>query len=258
MGFRALANMLLAQLPIHRVVPGSDLTYRISSLDNFLVAAEIFEDGEYAVADTFGAVSTFVDLGCNCGFFTLFLAKHAERRGMRGLMIDAHPAMVSASQWHVVRNDLTGVSVIWGLAGGGANERAKFFLNIDAAGSTQFARVPDGNVSRNPFREIEVPVISLLHEWELAFGTERCGVLKIDIEGSELLFLQQERDFLHRTDRVLIEIHKWLVNGEAVHSELSTAGFKRVAILRDTPDVTVALYQSHYLAADPGAPRAAR
>ena len=254
---RELAAAVLRRRPLLRQVPRSSLTYRVAALDNLLVAKEIFEQGEYAALERYRDVRSFADLGCNCGYFTVFIAAHNDPATIRGLAIDAHPAMVEATRWHVERNGLRGVEPLWGLVGSTSEgDAGRFFVNIDSPGSSQFDRAPEGNVTVNPWREITAPVLSLEREWERRFGDLPCDVLKVDIEGSEEAFLHREPGFLSRVGILVIEIHKWIVDANAIDAFLDAHGFSRGEILRSNADVQVALYVNRAGRFAPQAPRA--
>lgn len=240
---REVAAWLLRRRPLVRRVPGSALVYRITGLDQLLVARELFTEGEYDALAQFRGVRTFADLGCNCGYFTLRLAALNDPATLRGIAVDAHPGMVEATRWHVERNGLRNVEPLWGLVGSATGgEKARFFVNVDAPGSSQFDRAPEGNVTVNPWRAIEAPVLSLRDEWERRFGDARCDVLKVDIEGSEDAFLKQEAAFLDRVELLVIELHRWIVDVDAVDAFLSARGFDARQTLRSNDDVRVALY----------------
>lgn len=62
--------------------------------------------------------------------------------------------------------------------------------------------------------------------WGSRFGgSERCGILKIDIEGAEQRFFEDEGDFLQLVDRIVVEVHESMVSLEAIHALISKNGF---------------------------------
>lgn len=241
---REIAGAVLRRWPIRRTLPNSALVYRATTLDNLVVAREIFAKGEYDALAQFGDIRSFIDLGSNCGYFTLYAASLGSPATIRGLAVDAHPGMVEAARWHVEHNGLAHVHPVWGLVGVAAavGEQARFFVNVDAAGSSQFDRAPEGNVTENPWHEIAAPVLSLSDEWQRRFGDLPCDVLKVDIEGSEDAFLHAEAPFLSRVGVLAIEMHKWIVDVNALEAFLDTHGFDRHAVLRSDDAIHVALY----------------
>jgi FkbM family methyltransferase len=239
---RELAAAVLRRRPLLRKVPGSSLIYRVTTLDNLVVAREVFSEGEYGSLSQFRDIRTFADLGCNCGYFTLFAASISTPETIRGLAVDAHPDMVAATTWHVEKNGLRNVHPVWGLLGASEAANGRFFVNVDAAGSSQFDRSPDANVTANPWREITAPVVSLTEEWSRRFGDAPCDVLKIDIEGSEDAFLRREVAFLQRVGVLAIEMHKWIVDVASLDAFLAQHGFDPHEVLRSDDSIHVALY----------------
>lgn len=241
-GARDVAAAVLRRRPLVRRAPGSALEYRAVSLDNLLVAREIFDHGEYAAVRRFGPIQSFIDLGCNAGYFTVFMAGQGDPSTIRGLSIDAHPQMVEQTRWHVEHNRLANVHAAWGLAGAAGAQEGNFFLHVDAAGSSQYPRAPESHVARNPWRQTTVPVISVGETWTRLFGDAECDVLKVDIEGSEDAFLRGEAVLLKRVGALLVEAHRWLVDVPSLEHWLSGCGFDPVETLRADADVQVGLY----------------
>jgi FkbM family methyltransferase len=239
---REAAGMLLRLCPVLRNVPGSSLTYRVVSLDNLVVAREIFAQGEYGGLSRFAGLQSFADLGSNCGYFTLFISALADPATVKGLAVDAHPNMAEDTAWHIEKNGLGNVHAVWGLLGASPDKEGRFFVNIDAAGSSQFDRAPEGNVTTNPWREILAPTVSLTDEWDRRFGDAPCDVMKVDIEGSEDAFLRREAAFLPRVGILAIEMHKWIVDVTELDTFLEGQGFYAHEVLRSDSSIHVALY----------------
>jgi hypothetical protein len=86
---------------------------------------------------------------------------------------------------------------------------------------------------KNEYKKITVPVISIGKEWEQRMGKVRCNLLKIDVEGCELVFLQQEIKFLELVDTMFIEWHKYRVTFDEMDQFLTANGFKLVKILEE-------------------------
>lgn len=242
--FREVANFGLRRLPLRRCLQGTNpVVYRVNALDNLLVAREIFVQQEYRQLRDLPGISTFVDLGCNCGYFPLFLASFVPPEQLKGLCIDANPQMVQDTQWHLDANGLNRVLAAWGLVGAAVHgERSGFFVNADAAGSSQFDMTPTGHLSMKKLSRIEVPVLHLQALWTETHGDLHCDVLKIDIEGSEGHFLDQELAFVKRCRYVVIEIHRWLVQPEDVRRRMESAGLRLSQVIGNEQDAEVHLY----------------
>jgi hypothetical protein len=89
-------------------------------------------------------------------------------------------------------------------------------------------------------------VVSLTETWNDLMGDAPCDVLKIDIEGSEDALLRREGEFLKRVGVLVIEMHKWIVDIEALDALLDEHGLQRADVLRSNPDVQVALYVNRH------------
>src|ERR1043165_4449826 len=72
-----LANFVLRRRPLTKRLDGSRVTYRAVSLESIPLAVEMFEKGityDQPFLQRIGPIETFVDLGCNVGYFTCLLA----------------------------------------------------------------------------------------------------------------------------------------------------------------------------------------
>src|SRR5213083_2025673 len=125
-----LGNWWLRQHPMVRQLPGSGIRYRATRLESIPLAVEMFDQGNlYEAALLPRDFTTFVDLGCNVGYFTCWLAHLARGRTLRGLMLDANPEAVEEARWHAQANAMPEVYGIHGIAGEGVpGEFAEFFL----------------------------------------------------------------------------------------------------------------------------------
>lgn len=187
--------------------------------------------------------STFVDLGCNVGYFTCWLAHVTKSRQIRGLMLDANPGAVKEARWHARANELSGVDAIHGIVGSGKpGELKDFYLYESNICSTAH---PDRAVEsglKGQWKNIKVPCVAIGELWQERFGNARCNLLKVDVEGSELEFLKAERAFLGLCDSVLIEWHKWEASFEAVSAVLFAEGFRFVKTLDENPQMGTAYF----------------
>lgn len=241
---RPLANSYLRVFPLARVFGRSQTRYRIRSIGALHVASEIFTSGEYAGILPLDDLVSFADLGCNCGFFTCFLADALGHKNLSGLMIDANPEMVREAKWHAEVNGLENVRATWGIVGPEAGAAtSEFFLHPDAAGSSRFPKSPEDRVTQNQWQRIEAPVLSLAAEWEKCFGDLPCDLLKIDIEGSEESLLEREADFVRGARLLIIEIHWWLIDKVALETSLGALSFQLEKVLSSTHDADVRLYR---------------
>ncbi len=132
----------------------------------------------------------------------------------------------------------------WGMVGAeGGAATGEFFLHPDDAGSSRFPESPADRVTHDRWQSIESPALSLAAEWKRKFGDIPCDLLKIDIEGSEELFLKGEAAFVAKARLLIIEIHWWLIDKEAVEESLQALSFKLERVLSSTKDADVRLYR---------------
>jgi FkbM family methyltransferase len=187
--------------------------------------------------------STFADLGCNVGYFTCWLAHLANGRPIKGLMIDANPDAVREGEWHARANNWGNVYALNGIVGEQSSTGSVgFYLYESNICSTSSVEQMQQLGLRGEWTKIQVPCLTLATEWKKRLGAERCNLLKIDIEGSEMNFLRAETAFLDQVDTVLIEWHAWRVTLKEVQALLQTRGFKLVKILDEGSDMGTAFF----------------
>src|SRR5258708_30989036 len=147
-------------------------------------------------------------------------------------MVDVNPDVVAEARWHVEANQWEGVHVLQGVVGV-KGQTADFFVYEDDTCST--AELGEAQMKdKDGFKEITVPVLAVGEEWRKRMGESRCNVLKIDIEGSELAFLQAETAFLGLVDVMFVEWHKYRVSFEELEKFLSAQGFALEKIIEDS------------------------
>jgi FkbM family methyltransferase len=220
-----LVDAYLARFPIERKTP-SGLVYRVNTVPSFVIANEIFTMDVYSKPLALIRPRTFVDLGCNVGYFPLLVAEVMKSRSIKGLCIEPNPSLHPRIEFHLRANGLGDVHALRGVvAGDDAGPEADFFLNPSDIASSLTGEfnplVPVGG----RVQKIRVPVIDLAGEWGRHFGDERIDLLKIDIEGAEITFLKGHTAFLKQVDAVLIEWHSWVTTLEEVSSLLGASGF---------------------------------
>ena len=240
-----LGNWWLRTCPMVKKLPGSGVVYRATRLESIPLAVEMFEKGNlYDAALLPKDFTTFADLGCNVGYFTCWLAHLAGGRKLRGLMLDANPDAVKEAQWHAQANALPEVFGIHGIAGEGKpGDFAEFYLYESNICSTSHLPDVEKMALKGKWEKIRVPCVSIEEHWRQHFGDTRCHVLKIDIEGSELSFLQAEQSFLKLCDSVLVEWHKWAVGLDDLRRFLETHGFAFVKTVEENDQMGTAYFR---------------
>lgn len=147
----------------------------------------------------------FVDVGANCGLFTLFAAKKVGIRG-RVLAVEPLPILLDRLAFNVSINELPQVTIIR-CAAGDENGEITIFANPDQYGKSS-STAGRGSVP------IKVQVRPL-HELLASENIVSVDALKIDVEGFEdrallPLFSSSPRDAWPR--HILIETahrHRW-------------------------------------------------
>lgn len=239
-----LGNWWLRRFPLVRRLPESGVIYRSTRLESIPLAVEIFEKGSLYDAGVLPRdFTTFVDLGCNVGYFSCWLAHLARGRKLKGLMLDANPEAVKEAQWHAQANDMPEVFGLHGIVGEGApGEFAEFFLYESNICST--SHLPDTVRAqlKGTWQKISVPCVRIEDHWRARFGDSRCHVLKVDVEGSELNFLRAESSFLALCDCLIVEWHKWEVSFDQLSTYLKTQGFGWTRTIEESADMGTAVF----------------
>ena len=241
---REIVESALDFKPIVRTL-ASDARYRLRYLESLFLQDEFFGRGAYRKAIRSEVIETFADLGCNVGWFATLLAHETGRRNLRGLMIDANPAMVEKAAWVAQANKLDDVHVLHGLAG--AEEDGPcgdFYLLPSNLGSSQFPICEPGQPPRGEWKKVTVPRIDLEETWVERFGDVRCHLLKVDIEGSEKCVFATDSKFLQRVDRVVLEWHKWIISRGELNAMLTARGFELIDVLEECQTSGVAWYRA--------------
>jgi len=251
--FRALRlhrlyNRWLELFPRTRTL-GNDVVYRCRRTESVSLALEMLEGGNAYDPNLLPEnYSTFADLGCNVGFFACLLAHHARGRRIRGLMVDANPGVISETRWHVQKNHWSDVFVMQGLVGDAHQAGAADFY-VNEADTCSMAQLTEAQAKDiKGFRKITVPVLSFGHEWSEKMANQRCHVLKMDIEGSELEFLRAEVDFLKLVDTIFVEWHTHRVSFQELDTFLKSQGFGLVKIIEDFGTLGTAFYRRNGIA----------
>jgi FkbM family methyltransferase len=158
---------------------------------------------------------TFVDIGANMGFFSLFAAK----RGAKLVAIEPLPAMFQRLKFNMALNGFT--AALFNLAVGPAAGSARIALSGDLGGSSLAV---EGEGLTVPVRTL----FSVLAEAEV----ETIDVLKIDVEGYEDRVLGPFLDTAPETlwPRAIIIEHNAPERWEHdIIARLQSAGYRRRA-----------------------------
>ncbi len=221
----SLVNPVLGMLGLTRRIPGTDLQYRLRYCDTPILVRSLFKLGEYGMLEKDASrIRTFVDLGCNVGLFPLYLCKLRRDRQVRGIVVDANPDVVTEARGNLKLNGLDQqVQACHGLAGAARTGSQEFTLTPNSMSSTADRDLLGTTIGT---RRIQVPRIDIARTWADRMGEEtRIDLLKMDIEGCELEFIEANEDLLSRCDRVILEFHKPKVTLTMTDQALSRLGF---------------------------------
>jgi FkbM family methyltransferase len=245
LGIYRASAAVLHRFPIQRRLEPSGLVYRLTSLDQLGIAGEIFGERVYRPVLALERIDTFVDLGCNAGWFALYLAAERPNSERRGLLVDANPRIVGEARWHVERNALRNHRVVLGAVGLPAGTTtAVFHVSPSASQSSLLEHQPDKQLPvKGRIVDVTVPALVVGDQWRKDFDGH-VDLVKVDIEGNELDFIRNEAPFLREhAGAVLLEWHKWHVSLAEVDAALGNLRFERTAVTAETGITGVALYQ---------------
>lgn len=224
---RQIVNWLLAWVALDRRHEGTLVRMRCWS--DVLAFNEIFRAGIYDVVFDAGPVATFCDLGCQSGMALLRLAARAGAPHI-ALLVDGNPRAVERCRLNVRRAGLGPVvRVVHGAVGCDdlGSGTAGFTLRENELECALAATRSNAECAKT----VDVPAISLERAWLDHVGDVPCDLLKMDIEGAELGVLRNERTFLDRVRRIVLEWHDPPAAYEVVSGLLQSLGFADVRIL---------------------------
>lgn len=119
----------------------------------------------------------FIDIGANCGVYTLHLANKADMAS-KFVAVEPQPEMLRRLQFNLAANSLSSVTVR-DVAISDAPGQVTFHVNDSNRGESGL--ITDGE-------EITVKAITLLELMDTA-AIERADAIKIDVEGAEMRIL---------------------------------------------------------------------
>jgi FkbM family methyltransferase len=237
---------LLARFPVHRRLRPSGLQYRITSLDQFGIADEMFVQRTYEAVLAERAINTFIDLGCNAGWFALWLESEMPNRERAALLVDANQFIVAEADWHLKKNRLEREHAVFGAVGLPPSSDSAVFHILPSASQSSLLEYEAGKQLpvKGRIRDVTVPAVSVEREWQARFGEAPVDLMKIDIEGNELDFIRHEGEFIKASvQTVLLEWHKWHVGIAELDTALAAIGFTRAGIYHENEMTGIALYR---------------
>ncbi len=166
-----------------------------------LFVAGTFEPNEFAfLAGVLRAGMTFVDVGANEGYFTLFGARRVGRGG-RVLSVEPSSRERAQLESNVRRNRLANVTVVpHALADAPGTARLQIANKLHGGHNT-FGAFAYDDASAVAVEEVPLETLDALVE---RLKVERVDVIKIDVEGAELKVLNGGRHVLATFRPVLL------------------------------------------------------
>jgi FkbM family methyltransferase len=245
---RALFALLFDHLPFNDILVKSKRGFQIYiNLSDLGVSSEIFLFDEFEphneafILETLMPNETFIDIGANIGWFTLIAAQKIEKdwresMGPKGQVIgfeaniNTSKLLMGSVQNSPYRDFIKTYNVAL------APELSMLeFEDIKHGniGGGQVRQVPEGHVSKNhdqikekyadvpdPFGDCQkTPIAAAPLDNFLANETQKIGLIKMDVEGSEPYVLRGAKEtFKRHQPKLMIEFHKDKLEYSSDHS----------------------------------------
>ena len=179
----------------------------ITYLDSLASFKEIFLDGCYSWIKPDLKCNRWLDIGCNNGFFTLNLVNQkllgSTNENLSALLIDGDKrSQKSTEKINRRYPDYVKTDFIWGVVG--PKKPHVEFLNLEA----MYAHIQETEDADT--KGISKDVVPVIQEEELLKRfAPPYDLVKIDIEGAEIDFLENYPTILRETTVLIIEWHSW-------------------------------------------------
>jgi len=218
----------------------SGLIVKVASKGEWWIYNDIFVDGEYDIPIRTALQSApcnqpfvVLDLGANVGYFAFRLVDLMDSLGRCDVdlditMVEGSPQTFLELQKRIRSQQQLASScrMVHGLVG----QRSGSALIRESAVHVKatIVDVPDG-------RGVNVPFVDLN---ALMANKTELDLLKCDIEGAELLFIENYEDLLHKVKHAVIEFHHEQCNTQKCLQMLKALGFRH-RVLRTTESFSV-------------------
>jgi FkbM family methyltransferase len=242
-----IPSLLKSELIRHRVIPtvksryfheldlAIDIGSNLKAPIPFPTAANSFS--EIFVQNAYTNIHSFIpwprhwlDIGCHCGYFSLWLYLQQARQGTldqcSAVLVDADSRAASAIATLQKLNTLP-TSQCRFIGGAIAAESNPLFKQRQGMGSAL------GQLSDARYQDMyAVPRIT--EDALLSVTPEKLDLLKLDVEGAELIFLKHYPRVAQRARHLLLEWHSWAPDWsglEGLDLLCRDLGFQRTAII---------------------------
>jgi len=237
---RFLYQSLYSRLNLQHTL-NSGLTVKVASKGEWWAYNEIFVNGEYdvpiqtALEASSAKPVVVLDLGANVGYFAFrvfdLIAQHHHHVLPDITMVEGSPETFGKLEERVQSQRLTATSVrmVNGLVG----ERTGSALIRESAVHVKASiiDVPAGGGVNVAFVDLNT----------LMKDKVEIDLLKCDIEGAELIFLENYGDLLHKVRYAVFELHHNLCDTQKCLSRLRSLGFSQT-ILRANDSCSVSFH----------------
>jgi FkbM family methyltransferase len=164
---------------------------------------------------------TFVDVGANIGSYSLKIANDYKKKGVEVVAIEAHPENFKALDRNIKCNDLTNVKIINKAVcdHNGIVNLYERSLDGSRAGSDIYSLFNTSNSFLPNGKTLQIECDTL----DNILAGHEIHVMKIDIEGAEVLALKGATNTLKHLRKIIVEIHG--DNFEKVNEILERSNF---------------------------------
>jgi FkbM family methyltransferase len=221
----------------------SGLVLNVASRGEWWTYNDIFVNREYDVpiqraleSRSSPAAFTVLDLGANVGYFLLRVVDLMRQVGLQDLaadltLVEGSPTVYRELQKRLAAQSLSPVTVrlVHGLVG-----------SRDGSSCIHESALHVKNTIMNGQKSIGVNV-DFVDLGGLMQSKPAIDLLKCDIEGSELLFLENYGDLLSRVRNAVFEFHDELCDTARCSRLLAQAGFSEL-ILKSSPGISVRFF----------------
>lgn len=220
----------------------SGLTVKVASRGEWWIYNDIFVNGEYdvpiqsALQASDGKPLVVLDLGANVGYFAFRVVDRIRRRHFENMqldvtMVEGSPQTFAELESRIQSQSMTPalVRTVHGLVGdrSGSASIRESPVHVKSG----IVNIPAGSGVNVSFVDLE----TLMRE------KDQIDLLKCDIEGAELMFLENYRDLLSKVKSAVFELHHDQCDTGKCVSILQGLGFQET-VLRANPSFSVCFF----------------
>lgn len=189
-------------LSLHAPVPG-DLTLREAGTD-FFTFREVMVDEVYAaVVEHLGRCESVIDLGGNIGLATYYLSHKLP--DAKFLCVEPFPGNFELLEKNLAKVIASGQVQLQRAAVWSHREQMELPVPEDG-GFSRITLTDQGDAKPESAATFAVDAMTM-NDLMDTLGTERVGLVKMDIEGAETPLLQADSDWFAKIDAIAIEFH---------------------------------------------------